>query len=68
MTKKVSCIVKINSNQFVKYEYVNNLKLFTIFIDKKFPDWRYFNVFNRETKQQIGSFTKNNKPQKAIIS
>lgn len=33
---------------------------FQKFIDTKFPDWLWFNVFNKE-KKQIASFTKNNR-------
>lgn len=59
-------IVKVGNEEFLKYEYVNNLVLFTRFLDTKYPDWRYMNVFDRETKTQIGNFTKKNKPTKHI--
>jgi hypothetical protein len=37
-----------------------DLLSFQKFIDTKFPDWLWFNVFNKE-KKQIASFTKNNR-------
>lgn len=38
----------------------SNLLTFQKFLDTKFPDWLWFNVFNKE-KKQIASFTKNNR-------
>lgn len=60
--KKRSVIVKVGNTQFVKYEYVNNLPRFALFLNAKFPGWRYANVFDRETGKQISSFTKNKLP------
>ena len=37
------------------------------FITKKFPGFRWMNVFDRETKEQLASFTKNNPPLTARI-
>ena len=67
MTKKYSCIVKADGEQFVKYRTVRNLLKFTIFLDASFPEWRYYNVFDKETKRQIASFTKNRRPQQPTI-
>lgn len=55
-------IVKTGDKEFVKYEYVDNLIRFAAFLDKKFPDWRYMNVFDRETRKQIGNYTKTSRP------
>ena len=69
MIKKYKVIAKVGNDKFVKYN-VNNLVKFTAFLDRKFTDWRYFNVY-RYTKdssgKQLGNFTKNNKPKKAFI-
>jgi hypothetical protein len=62
MKKKRVVIVKTNKSEFVKYEYVNDLVRFTNFLDVQFPDWRFMNVFDRETREQIGSFTNKNRP------
>lgn len=61
MTKKYHCIAKVGNEKFVKYN-VNNLMSFCRFLDDKFNDWRYFNVFSKATKKQVGNFTKNNRP------
>jgi hypothetical protein len=55
-------IVKVGNEKFIKYEHVDNLIRFTAFLDTKFPDWRYMNVFDRKTHKQIASFTKKNRP------
>ena len=67
--KKYKVVAKVGNKEvgnqgFVKYN-VNNLRLFASFLDKKFPDWRYFNVYSwtkDSTGNQIGSFTKNKRP------
>jgi len=61
MSKTYKVIVKIGKDQFVKYQ-VNNLILFTKFLDKQYKDWRWFNVYDKKTSVQITSFTKYNKP------
>lgn len=32
------------------------------FLDNTFPDWKYFNVYDNDTREQVGSFTKYNRP------
>jgi hypothetical protein len=60
--KQYSCIVKVDGERFVKYRTVNNLLKFTSFLDVNFPTWRFYNVYSKESKEQITSFTKNNRP------
>ena len=62
MNKQYSCIVKVDGERFVKYRTVNNLLKFTLFLDANFSEWRYYNVYDKTTKQQIASFTKNKRP------
>lgn len=57
---KYTCIVKINNDKFLKYRLKNLIK-FTQFLDDKWSDWKYYNVYDKE-KKQIGNFTKNKKP------
>lgn len=67
--KKYKVVAKIGNDKFVKYN-VNNLVLFTEFLDKKFSDWRWFNVFEYTkdgSGNQLGSFTKNKKPNKSYL-
>lgn len=67
--KKYKVVAKIGNDKFVKYN-VNNLILFTEFLDKKFSDWRWFNVF-QYTKDgsgnQLASFTRNKRPNNPYI-
>ena len=60
-SKKYKVIAKVGNDKFVKYN-CNDLKRFAEFLDKKFPDWRWFNVFCKKSKNQIANFTKNNRP------
>ena len=63
MEKKINyvCIVKVSDKDFVKY-HVRNLINFCKFLDSKYPEWRWFNVFNSKTREQIANFTKSNRP------
>lgn len=63
--KKYKIIAKVDNEKFVKYN-VNNLLLFTKFLDKSFSGWRWFNVYNM-SKEQIGSFTNKDRPTSAGI-
>jgi hypothetical protein len=60
------CIVK-TSETHLKY-HVNDLLKFTLFLDTKHPSWKYFNVFNKKTREQIASFTIHNKPKTRFIN
>jgi len=65
-TKNMICIVKVGGTplgggSFKKW-HVNNLVKFTSFLDKNYPEWRYFNVYDKKSKRQIGNFTKSNRP------
>jgi hypothetical protein len=56
---KYKVIAKVSDDHFVKYRTENLLK-FTAFLDKEYSGWRWFNVFFKG--EQIGNFTKNNRP------
>lgn len=60
--KKYICIVKVGQDKFLKYR-LSDLTSFTAYLDKEHKEWRYFNVYDKQLKTQIGSFTKNNRPQ-----
>lgn len=60
MEKKYKAIVKVNNEQFVKY-HVNNLLAFTKFLDTRFPEWRYFNVYG-SNGSQLANYTNKNRP------
>ena len=67
--KKYTAIVKIENNpdgtaRCLKYRF-NDLLKFTAFLDQKWIQWKWFNLYsnsNQNKGKQLGSFTKNNKP------
>jgi len=64
MKKKYKVIAKVANSKFVKYN-VNDLLQFTCFLDKTFPDWRFFNVYEYKKDSagaQIANFTNKNRP------
>ncbi len=69
MPKKYKVIVKISNNPngtayCVKYR-VNDLLKFTQFIDKKWIEWKWFNVYSNlgiNKGNQLANFTKKNRP------
>jgi hypothetical protein len=67
--KKYKVIAKVSSTGFVKYN-VNDLLKFAVFLDRKFPSWRWFNVY-RYTKdgsgEQLGNYSCKNRPSSRFI-
>jgi hypothetical protein len=74
ISKNYKAIVKIKNNPegtayCVKYRFDDLLK-FTNFLDSKWQEWKWYNVFsnkNQNKGRQIGSFTKHNKPDSRFI-
>ena len=64
--KTLICITKVGKDTHLKH-HVNNLLSFTRWLDEKHPDWRYFNVFDKESEQQITSYTKNKRPKYKML-
>lgn len=68
-SKKYIAIVKIKNNPdgsayCVRYRFDDLLK-FTIFLDQKWQEWKWYNVYSNKTEdkgKQLASFSKNNKP------
>jgi len=75
MEKKFRCWVKVDGGETkssFKTWHVNNLLKFTDFLDTKYSDWRFFNVYrNSENEEkdnvELARFTKNNRPRSAWI-
>lgn len=67
MAARYTVIIKVNEDRFIKYRNVNNLVKLVAFLDNNFPEWKYFNVYDKKTRQQVGNFTQNNKPTSAKI-
>lgn len=59
-------IAKVDNDKFVKYR-CSDLVSLTLFLDKEYPGWRWFNVFDKKSKEQIANFTTNNRPLKKRI-
>ncbi len=67
--KKYKVIAKVGNDRFVKYN-VNNLVQFASFLDRQFPDWRYFNVYTYtkdDSGEQVGNYTKNQRPTSRFV-
>ena len=67
--KKYKIIAKVGKDKFVKYN-VNNLLLFTEFLDVNFSGWRWFNVFEYKEEgngSQLANFTTKGRPTKRFI-
>jgi hypothetical protein len=59
--KKYRVIAKVDNTRFVKYN-CSNLLSFVRFLDANFDGWRWFNVYDKESKVQIANFTCKNRP------
>lgn len=72
--KRYIAIVKIRNNDdgtayCVKYRF-NNLLKFTEFLDKRWSEWKWFNVYSNKgmnKKKQIANFTNRNRPLKSSV-
>jgi hypothetical protein len=51
-----TCWVKVNDKE-TKSWHTPDLLDFQKFLDREYPDWRFYNVYIKD--QQIASFTKN---------
>lgn len=46
----------------------NDLISFVYFLDEKYPEWCWFNVYdNKDKTKQLANFTKNNRPTHRVI-
>ena len=69
MSKRYKAIVKIKNHPdgsayCIKYR-VNDLIKFTRFLDQKWPEWKWFNIYSNtgiNKGEQIANFTKNKRP------
>ena len=72
--KRYIAIVKIRNNDdgtayCVKYRF-NNLLKFTEFLDKRWSEWKWFNVYSNKgmnKEKQIANFTNRNRPLKSSV-
>lgn len=61
--RKYAVIIKVDSQKFIKFRGVqhNKFKSLYRYLDKTYPQWRWGNIYHY--RKQIGSFTKNNRPE-----
>lgn len=64
---KYACNVKVGPDRWLWYHYVDNFLTFTAFLDKAFPDWRYYNVYDKESGLQVENFTKKKRPNRPTL-
>ena len=72
--KRYVAIVKISNNSdgtayCVKYRF-NDLLKFTDFLDKKWSEWKWYNVFSNRgdnKKRQIANYTNKKRPVKSSV-
>lgn len=57
-----------NKERTTRTYHTPDLLDFTSFIDKEFPDWSFFNVYDKESGLQLQSFTKFDKPRKKRLT
>ena len=65
---RYTVICKVGVDDFKKWRAVTNLIRFTEFLDTTYPSWRFYNVFDSKTKEQIASYTQKRKPQTRFVS
>ena len=54
-------IVKVDKDSFVKY-HSENLLSFVKFLDRSYKGWRWFNVYDKKSRDQLASFTNKHRP------
>jgi hypothetical protein len=70
MSKEYNVNIKVfqagtPGGKWLKYRGVKSLLDLTRYLDREFPSWLFVNCFDRKTKRQVGSFTRNNRPTSA---
>lgn len=68
MTRRYTVIAKVGiGNEHYKWRQVTNLLRFTSFLDNKYPNWKYFNVYCSKSKEEIARFTCKDKPNRPLL-
>jgi hypothetical protein len=56
-SKRYIVIAKVGSDKFIKH-HTSDLLKYSKYLKDNYPDFRYFNVFDKATGVQITSYTK----------
>ena len=46
------------TNGYIKYRNINSLERWERFLNKKFPTWRFYNVYEKESKDLLKTIKK----------
>lgn len=43
----------LGNEGYIKYRSVNNLTRFRTFVDGKYPKWRFYNIYDKKTRDLV---------------
>jgi hypothetical protein len=58
--KMYACFAFFPNGEVKRWKYVRDLKSFAVFLNKDHPLWKYFNVYDKGTRQYIKRFYPDN--------
>lgn len=64
--RRYKCGVKVD--ELLYYWHTDNLLSFVNFLDAQYSSWKWFNVYNTITGQNLASFTKYKRPAQTTIN
>lgn len=59
--RRYRCLVKLDA-QDIRHWHTDDLLDFMAWLDVAYPNWRWFNVYNSQTGQQLGNYTQQKRP------
>jgi hypothetical protein len=65
-TKMYACFAFFPNGDVKRWKYVTNLESFGKFLSKDHPSWKYFNVYDKGTKQFVKRFYPGNSIPKVL--
>jgi hypothetical protein len=65
-SKMYACFVFFPNGDVKRWKYVTNLESFGKFLSKDHPSWKYFNVYDKGTKQFVKRFYPGNSIPKVL--
>jgi hypothetical protein len=65
-SKMYACFTFFPNGEVKRWKYVTNLESFAKFLSKDHPSWKYFNVYDKGTKQFVKRFYPGNSIPKVL--
>lgn len=65
-TKMYACFAFFPDGSVKRWKYVRNLTGFMLFLTKSHPSWKYFNVYDKGTKEYLKRFYPGNSVPKIL--